>query len=147
MAKKSLESGKRTVLIKGTLLSVESLLTFYYLHVFERQWAALGLMEGDLAEAEEKIMLTGRDSPIIPETYGLRKMRFAPIRLPQGQSGAYRICFVYFQRFGSVLMVTVYGKSEQENLSQKFKQGMKDLIQQAESAFEVRAKRKSGKVQ
>lgn len=142
MAKKSPSELRNFVYVGGHAIPVESLLHFYYLNVFENQWKSLGLREADLAEAEELIMLQGRYSPIIPETYGLRKMRFSPERLPQGKSGAYRICFVYFERFGCVLMVTVYGKSQQENLSQKFRQGMRVLIERAEKAFELRMPKK-----
>jgi hypothetical protein len=49
-------------------------------------------------------------------TGDLRKLRFLPETWPIGKSGALRVCYVYFEEVGEVLLVLIYAKSEKESV-------------------------------
>jgi len=61
-------------------------------------------------------MLTVENNPVIPQTGGLRKMRFAPEGATRGKRDAFRVCFCLFPDHGIVLLTTVYGKNEKSDL-------------------------------
>lgn len=137
-------SGKRRKKSKVTLkfpkhaLQPTDLLHFIYLDGFEEDCFELGLNEADIEGIEICIMVGGKDSPVIPNTGGLRKMRFAPEKWNCGKSGAARVCFVFFPEFWTVLMVTIYRKSEFDDLSEEAKSVYRNLIREIEEAFERR---------
>lgn len=54
---------------------------------------------------------------VVQGTGGLRKLRFAPVEQPRGKSGALRVCYVHFEEYGIVLLVSAYAKSRKDNLS------------------------------
>ena len=55
-------------------------------------------------------------APVIRETGGVRKMRFAAMVGDRG-SGGLRVCYVYFKKYGLVLLTTVYAKNEESDLT------------------------------
>jgi len=86
-----------TLLYPNHELTPEDLLHFVELDEFRDDWEQLGLdVEGDLWALQILIMRNPGGTPVIPETGGLRKMRFAPGRWNTGKSGAVRVCYVYF---------------------------------------------------
>ncbi|PQO42525.1 hypothetical protein C5Y93_27190 [Blastopirellula marina] len=106
---------------------------------FQDEWKELGLdIENDLWALQLMIMSGPKDSPVIPGTGGLRKIRFAPGRWKKGKSGAARICYVYFEEHWMVLLVTVYGKNEKDNLTEDEKAGIKQYIHMIEKFLSER---------
>ncbi len=67
--------------------------------------------------------------PIIKGTGGLRKVRFARQDWNRGKSGGFRICYVFFESFSIVLLVTIYGKDEQSNLSMAGRKAVHQIIE------------------
>jgi len=107
----------------------EDLLTFVELGDFTKNWEKLRLNdEEDLAALQIMIMLNPRKAPVVEGTGGLRKMRFAPDSWNTGKSGATRICYVYFEDFGLVLLVTAYGKNEKDTLSKRERSDIKKYL-------------------
>src|SRR4051812_39093620 len=87
-------------------------LRFVQSHSFAGDWASYGLDDDDLRTLEIAIMACPDRWPVIEGTGGLRKIRFAAPGSNRGKSGAFRVCFVYFEEYGSVWLVTIFGKNE-----------------------------------
>ncbi len=115
----------------------EDLLHFIELSGFEADWKRLGLNDEDLTALQLEIMAGGKESPVVRGTGGLRKLRFAPASWQIGKSGAIRVCFSYFERFGVVLLIVAYGKSERDNLSAKEKSLIRRLLADAERELQL----------
>ena len=45
-------------------------------------------------------------------------MRFAPAGTERGKSGGLRVCYVYFKKYGLVLLATVCAKNEASDLTE-----------------------------
>ncbi|MCH8921838.1 MAG: addiction module toxin RelE [Planctomycetes bacterium] len=105
------------------------MLTFLETRWFTRDWERLGLNdEEDLASLQFAIMNDPVAAPVIRGTGGLRKLRFSPPGWKVGKSGALRICYVYYEPFGVVLLVVVYTKSTKDTLSGEERSLFKQLI-------------------
>ena len=64
--------------------------------------------------------------PIIKGGNGLRKIRFATPGAGKGTRGAYRVFYVYFADFGTVLLMAVLSKADKSDLD---KDGLEILSQ------------------
>lgn len=99
---------------------------FIYLKIFEKNWHELGLTSADLEELETIIMDNPVVGDIIQGTGGLRKMRFA---LPhRGKSGSTRVLYVDFVSYGKTLLMNIYPKNRQDNITNSEKHEYKKLI-------------------
>lgn len=58
--------------------------------------------------------LAGR---VISGSGGIRKLGFAPRSRNTGKSGAFRVCYVWFEDFATVLFLLIYARNQQENLT------------------------------
>jgi len=99
-------------------LSPVDLLYFSYLDEFKDDWQDLYPNDGDeegLWALEILVMTDPEAGPVIPGTGGLRKLRFGK----RGKRGGDRVCYSYFPDHNLVLMVMIYRKNEQENLTSK----------------------------
>ena len=56
----------------------------------------------------------------------------------KGKSGAVRVCYVYFEKFGIVLLVIAYGKTEAADLSPAQKKALRQLIERQEREWSRR---------
>lgn len=110
------------------MIKPEDLLHFIETRGFTDTWAGLGLDDADLAALQFTIMHGGKNAPVIQGTDELRKLRFAPLRWNVGKSGALRVCFVHFERFGVVLLVLAYAKTAQDNIAAADKKALRALI-------------------
>jgi hypothetical protein len=91
-------------------------LRFIHLAPFDRKWTALGLDDDDLRALQITIMAGPTRFPVIPNSGGLRKIRFGR-RGAQGKRDGFRIGFAYFPDNEIALLITVYAKNEQPDLS------------------------------
>lgn len=64
---------------------------------------------------------------LISGTGGIRKLRWKTGKNNKGKSGGVRILYHYSQNI-LVLLITIYGKSEQDNISQKERNLLKEII-------------------
>jgi len=70
----------------------------------------LRALERELIDSPDK-------APVIEQTGGLRKLRFAPPESGRGKRGAYRVCYAYFPAYGTVALFVIFGKKERSDLS------------------------------
>ena len=127
----------RVILQDVGTLDPERLLRFVQLRPFEKKWSSFGLTDDDLCALELAILLGPEAPPVMQGTGGLRKVRFAPEG--RGKSGAYRICYALFRRYGMVFLVSVFGKSEKDNLTQAEKKEIAKLLREIGKLLEAGA--------
>lgn len=93
------------------------MLDFIQMDGFRRNWRRLKLTPLDMQALQVMIATAPDRAPLIARTGGLRKLRFASRGASRGKSSGLRICYAYFSKHGIVLLVRVYAKNRQENLS------------------------------
>lgn len=132
--------GKRNTRM-GTLVNPkhtfepEDLLNFIELKWFTSEWDDFDFADEELGALQIAIMCDPKRWPVITGTDGLRKMRYSPSSSNQGKSGGLRVCYVYFERYFTVLLVVVYPKTEQDNLPASAKKAINVAIGRIESAL------------
>jgi hypothetical protein len=103
-------------------------LDFVELGGFTDDWHRLRLNDDDLNVLQMTIMSNPGRAPVMKGTGGLRKLRFAPPRWRAGKSGAIRVCYVLFQEFSFVLLVTAFAKKHKDDLLPKDRKAIRKLI-------------------
>jgi hypothetical protein len=111
----------------------EDLLNFVELPWFVRHWSDLGLDDAALAALQILIMRNPKAGAVIQGTGGLRKLRFSPPQWRRGKRDALRVCYVYFEKYGVVLLAIVYAKGERDDLSPEERRATKGIVQRIES--------------
>jgi mRNA-degrading endonuclease RelE of RelBE toxin-antitoxin system len=96
---------------------------------FTRDWERLGLDDEDLLSLELEILKDPTRAPVIPGTGGLRKIRFAGLKSARGKSRAYRVCYVYFPEFGTIVLAVIFGKNEKDNLNQADRHAISAVVE------------------
>lgn len=124
------------------MIRPDDLLEFVETDGFVRDWDHLGLDDDDLAALQITIMQGGKYAPVIRETGGLRKLRFAPPSWHVGKRGAIRVCFAHFVGYGQVLLVVAYGKNEKDTLSATEKRVIGQLLERFQIALERHKKKR-----
>jgi len=110
-------------------LDPEDLLNFWELDWFFESWKQHKLTDEDLSALQILIMCDPRAGDVMRGTNGLRKLRYSPEGWNTGKSHALRVCYVYFEKYGVVLLCLVFRKSEIKNLSQAGKQAVNRAIE------------------
>jgi len=108
---------------------------FWELDWFYDSWEEMGLTDDDLSALQITIMCRPRGSPVMRGTNGLRKLRFAPESWNTGKSGALRVCYVDFPKYGIILLSLVFPKGKLENLSAAGKAAINNAIARIETAL------------
>jgi len=131
-------SGKQdagTLVYPKHQLTPQDLLNFCELSGFVSDWEGLRLnVEFDLLALQVAIMANPRGGDVVKGTGGLRKMEFAPPAglggggRKRGKRNACRVCYVYFEDFHAVLLVTAYAKGQKDDLSENEKASIKKAI-------------------
>ena len=99
------------------MMKPEDWLRFVQIDPFPRKWKEYDLNDDDLKALEIAIMVAPTRSPVIPGSNGLRKIRFAKNESGKGKRGSYRVFYVYFPEYGTVILWAILGKSDQADLS------------------------------
>lgn len=110
-------------------MNIDRFLRFVHLVVFERKWKSLKLDDDALRQLQDEINQNPMIGKVMAGTGGVRKMRFSPAKSERGKSGAYRACYYYVVDRSTILLVTVFEKSEKENLSKAEMNEIKSLVQ------------------
>jgi len=97
--------------------SSSRLLRFVQFPAFLRDWLRLRLGDEALRELERELIESPDKAPVIEQTGGLRKLRFAPPDSGKGKRGAYRVCYAYFPAYGTIALFVIFGKNERSDLS------------------------------
>ena len=114
------------------------LLSFIESKSFLSAWRRCGLADGDLLALQIGILVDPKSAPVIEGTGGLRKLRFSPPGSRRGKSGSHRVCYVYFEEFGIVFLVTVYDKKQKDNLSAAGKKTIRMMIEHQHALLSLR---------
>jgi hypothetical protein len=113
----------------------DRLLTFIETEIFRSAWQRCRLSDDDLSELQKHMLAQPDAGAIIRGTGGLRKLRFSPSRMKQGKSGAFRTLYCFFEEYGVVLLVTIYSKTRQDDISATEKKAMRKMILQQHQLF------------
>lgn len=93
------------------------LLRFVHFPQFLRDWGRLRLDDEDQRALEQEILAAPDRAPVIKHSGGLRKLRFTPPGSSRGKRGAYRVCYAFFPRHGTIALFLAFGKNEQTDLT------------------------------
>lgn len=122
-------------------LQPSDLLFFIESRNFTKQWVELGLDdEFDLLSLQLAIMADPTGAPRIRATGGLRKLRFKPPRWNIGKRGSTRVCYVFFEPQGIVLLLAIYDKSHKSDLTEEERSVMRRLIEWSEMELKRRGR-------
>jgi len=100
--------------------------TFIELPWFMTKWKSLGMDDADLRRLQLELLSDPKVGAVMRGTGGVRKMRFA--FKYQGKSGSIRVIYVDFEVYEKIYLLTAYTKNEKDNLSQKERNEIKELI-------------------
>ena len=100
--------------------------TFIELPWFMTIWKSLGMDDADLRRLQSELLSDPKVGAVMRGTGGVRKMRFA--FKYQGKSGSIRVIYVDFEVYEKIYLLTAYTKNEKDNLSQKERNEIKELI-------------------
>ena len=101
---------------------------------FWKRWADLGLsVDTDLIALQDMLIENPLQGKLVKGTRGLRKMRFAPPSWNVGKRGATRVLYVYFQVFEVVVLLMIYSKSVQSDISSAAKKILNQEIRLTEA--------------
>jgi hypothetical protein len=99
---------------------------FISLKEFDNLWKSIGFGDAELKEVESFLIINPQYGKVISGTNGLRKMRWA---LPgKGKSGGIRILYVDFPVFEVIYFISIIKKNEKENISDKDKNVISQII-------------------
>lgn len=104
---------------------------------FSKNGDRLGFVDDDLRRLELEIMKNPKAGTVIKGTGKLRKIRF-PFE-EKGKRGSVRVCYVDFEVCEIIYLITVYPKSEKENLTQIERNNMKKMIELLELTLKQEA--------
>src|SRR5690349_9917799 len=116
----------------------QRMLQFTELHGFSDDWRQLDLDSDDLLALQNAILEAPKRPPVIPGTGGVRKIRFAPVSWSIGKRGGVRVCYVYFEECGVVVLVMAFSKNEKENLTGEEKAALRAFVTRQAAAFSKR---------
>lgn len=100
---------------------------------FDNAWSRLGHTDDDLLDLQEKLLGNPDAGEVIPETGGLRKIRVGS--KGKGKRGGARVIYVDFVVIETIYLFYVYGKNEQENLTEADKKEYKELIAELKNSL------------
>jgi hypothetical protein len=130
MARKNPQRREVSLRYPGRLLKPEDLLSFIESKVFGKAWRRCNLTDDDLLELQLIIMAHPRSFPVVEGSGGLRKLRFSPTGSAHGKSGSHRACYVYYEEFGIVLLLTAYPKNKKDDLSADALKAIRRMIEE-----------------
>jgi len=101
--------------------------TFVELPAFERHRAEY-LDDEAFRELQELLMKQPEAGDLIPETGGLRKLRFADTRRGKGKRGGLRVIYYWWDAGFQFWLFTMYGKNEMTDLKPQQRKALKAMI-------------------
>jgi hypothetical protein len=104
-------------------------MTIVQLSGFVSEWRHFRLTDEDLQALEAQLLQNPQRGAVMAGTGGLRKMRFAPPSCHTGKSGAFRVAYVYFVDRDVIVLMSMFAKSDQANLSAAQKAAFKKVIE------------------
>jgi mRNA-degrading endonuclease RelE of RelBE toxin-antitoxin system len=104
-------------------------------HIFTRKLKTL-LSDDEYRKLQHKLVLRPDAGDIIPGSGGLRKLRWAGSG--RGKSGGVRVIYYWFPQKEVILMLFIYPKSEQDDLTSKQLKTLKNIIERTSRKCQAR---------
>ncbi len=82
-------------------------------------------MHEDYDEFTEELAKNPEIGDVIPGTSGVRKVRLKSAS--KGKRGGFRVCYFYLQAKERIYLFYIFGKNEQENITEEEKKVLRDL--------------------
>jgi hypothetical protein len=97
-------------------------------------WRRLKLGDDDLRALEATLLADPDAGDVIPDTGGLRKVRFAPPAWRRGKRGAMRVVYAHLPTAELVYFFLAYGKNEQGDMTRAEKNQARATMQRVRQA-------------
>jgi hypothetical protein len=127
---------KHTLTYPEGLFNPADWLRFIHLPPFDKKWGNLGLDDDDLRLLQILIMASPDKYPVIRGTRGLRKLRFARQDSNLSKRESFRVCYSFFPAYGIVVLVTVFAKSETDDLNTTDKKAITAILHMIETRLD-----------
>ena len=116
--------------------------TFVETRVFAARLRAR--LDDDACRALQNDLLANPDrGEVMPGCGGLRKVRFSDPSRGKGKRGGVRVIYLHIPEAARIDLMTIYGKDEKDDLSEKEKKVLRALALQARAeALEKRRRKK-----
>ena len=85
--------------------------------IYFTKWVIANLSDDEYQKIQEELIKSPRKGVIIPQGYGLRKLRWK--FKDKGKSGGVRIIYYLWLSHEEILMIYIYPKSEREDLTKE----------------------------
>jgi len=118
----------RQVDIHTTLYYYDSVLEFIQSRVFTRRLDLLAREYADdvLANIENDLLQDPERGDLIQGTGGIRKSRAADPSRGKGKRGGFRYMYYYIEQDGQILLLMIFSKNEQDNLTAAQKKWLRE---------------------
>jgi hypothetical protein len=103
---------------------------------FSNKWDQYRLTESDRTSMLGAILSNPDAWPVQRGMAGPRKARFASHSLDRGTSGGYRVFFAVFRGHGKIVLITLFPKNVQANLSRGAQNLISELVREIEAELE-----------
>lgn len=107
---------------------------------FGKCWKRMELSDDDLKRLQSDLLLNSQKYPVMQDTGGLRKMRFA--LEGRGKSGSVRVVYVDFLIYDTIYLISAYSKNDKDNLSKAERNAVKSVIETLESQIKNKRRNK-----
>ena len=114
---------------------------------FTLKWGQYRLTERDRTAMLDAILGDPEGWPVQRGTAGGGKARFASQDLDRGTSGGYRVFYAVFRKYGKVILITLFPKNEQANLSKAGQNLVAQLLREIETELEEIAREEEARAQ
>jgi hypothetical protein len=114
--------------IHTTLYYYDSVLEFIQSRVFTRRLDLLAREHADdvLASIENDLLQNPERGDLIQGTGGIRKSRAADPSRGKGKRGGFRYMYYYIEQDGQILLLMIFSKNEQDNLTAAQKKWLRE---------------------
>jgi hypothetical protein len=103
---------------------------FVNMSFFEKCWKELELDDNDLKSFQEFLLEKPDRGDIIPNTGGVRKVRWDLPKNNKGKSGGIRVLYMDYEHYEKLYLLLAFPKSKKENISEKTKQEIKKIVKE-----------------
>lgn len=86
------------------------------------------LTDSEYRELQAALMLQPELGDLIPETGGLRKVRWADAGRGKGKRGGLRVIYYWYAPLALIYLLIMYSKSDRDDLSPEEKKTLRKLI-------------------
>jgi hypothetical protein len=100
---------------------------FVHLPAFERSRADY-LDDDGLRDLENQFLRNPEAGDVIPDSGGLRKLRFADTRRGKGKRSGLRVIYYWWDQASQFWLFTIYDKDEMADLTAKQRKMLKTMI-------------------